>query len=339
MASCYNSAIFSPKEIALMKYKQLTQEERYQIYALIKAGNNQKQIAEELTRSPSSISRELKRNKGLKGYRPNQANNFAEQRRKSSFKASKLTEDVTHWINKLLHDGLSPEQVAGRLALEKQVVLHHETIYQYIYRDKARGGKLHKTLTRACKKYKKRYGSYDKRGQIVNRVSIDERPSIVDSKSRIGDWEGDTVIGKGRKNAFVTMVERKTLYTVVHRIESKHAKITADALITCMTPYKDRVITVTLDNGKEFAHHEHVAQALEADVYFAHPYSSWERGINENTNGLLRRFFPKGTDFMALSEAEIQAAVDKLNHRPRKTRGYKTPHELFTGQSEILVAA
>ncbi|MGP4945289.1 IS30 family transposase, partial [Pseudoalteromonas nigrifaciens] len=163
--------------------------------------------------------------------------------------------------------------------------------------------------------------------------------SIVDSKSRIGDWEGDTVIGKGRKNAFVTMVERKTLYTVVHRIESKHAQITADALITCMTPYKDRVITVTLDNGKEFAHHEHVAQGLEADVYFAHPYSSWERGINENTNGLLRRFFPKGTDFMALSEAEIQAAVDKLNHRPRKTRGYKTPHELFTGQSEILVAA
>ena len=139
MASCYNSAIISPKEIALMKYKQLTQEERYQIYALIKVGNSQKQIAEELTRSPSSISRELKRNKGLKSYRPNQANNFAEQRRKSSFKASKLTEDVTHWINKLLHDGLSPEQVAGRLALEEKVVLHHETIYQYIYRDKAHG--------------------------------------------------------------------------------------------------------------------------------------------------------------------------------------------------------
>ncbi|WAJ72027.1 IS30 family transposase [Catenovulum adriaticum] len=260
-------------------------------------------------------------------------------RRQSSFKARKLTREVTCWIDKLLNDDFSPEQIAGRLAFEKKVVLYHETIYQYIYRDKANGGERYKRLTRACKKYKKRYGSYDKRGQLVNRVSIGERSQVVDLKSRVGNWEGDTVIGKGRKNAFVTMVERKTLYTVVQRIESKHAEITADALLECMEPYKNRVITITLDNGKEFAQHERIAQELEADVYFAHPYSSWEQGINENTNGLLRRYFPKGTDFMALSEKEIQAAVDKLNHRPRKTRGYKTPHELFTGQPEILVAA
>ena len=170
-----------------------------------------------------------------------------------------------------------------------------------------------------------------------------DRPEVVDLKSRIGDWAGDTVIGKGRKNAFVTMSERKTLYTVVQRIESKHAKITADALIVSIAPYKD----LTLDNGKEFAQRERVAQKLEADIYFAHPYSSWERGMNENTNGLLRRYFPKGTDFIKLIEEEIQVVVYKLSHRPsyklsnspRKSRGYKTPPELFMGQSEVLVAA
>lgn len=322
-----------------MNYKQLTQEERYQIYALIKANHNQKDIAKILNRSCSSISRELKRNTGLKGYRPKQAQRFMLHRRMTAHKSIKTTNEVKCWIDDLLSKDLTPEQITGRLTLEGKITLHHESVYRYIYQDKANGGHLYKKLTRACKKYRKRYGSYDKRGQLVNRVSIDERPKIVDSKCRIGDWEGDTVIGKGRKHAFVTMVERKTLFTVVKRIESKHAKITADALIESMLPLKGSVHTITLDNGKEFAQHERIAQALVADIYFAHPYSSWERGINENTNGLLRRYFPKGTDFMMLSEEEIQAAVDKLNHRPRKTRGYKTPYELFTGQPTRLVAA
>ena len=251
----------------------------------------------------------------------------------------KITDHVKKWIHDLLWKDFTPEQIAGRLALEGKITLHHDSVYRYIYQDKASGGTLYKKLTRACKKYKKRYGSYDKRGQLVNRISIDERPDIVDTKSRIGDWEGDTVIGKGRKNAFVTMVERKTLFTVVKRIESKHADITTDALISSMKPLQSHILTITLDNGKEFAQHEKIGKKLNADVYYAHPYSSWERGINENTNGLLRRYFPKGTDFMTLSEEEIEDVVYKLNHRSRKTRGYKTPHELFTGQSEILVAA
>ena len=321
-----------------MNYEQLTQEERYQIYGLIKAGYNQKEISESIKRSPSSISRELNRNKGRKGYRPKQAHNMAEQRRKSAEKKIKITPTVKALIDTLLVT-LTPEQIAGRIKLETGLSLHHESIYRYIYQDKSAGGKLYKYLVRASKKYRKRYGSYDKRGQIVNRVSIEERPDVVDKKSRIGDWEGDTVIGKGRKNAFVTMVERKTLYLVVKRIESKHADITAGALIESMMPLKDSVLTITLDNGKEFAQHERVSEQLGADIYFAHPYSSWERGINENTNGLLRRYFPKGTDFMALSETEIEAAVYALNHRPRKTRGFKTPYELFTGQSEKLLAA
>jgi IS30 family transposase len=322
-----------------MNYKQLTQEERYQIYALIKANHNQKDIANILGRSTSSISRELKRNTGLKGYRPKQAQRLMLHRRVTANKSIKITSDVKRWIDDLLSQDLTPEQITGRLTLEGKITLHHESVYRYIYQDKANGGDLYKKLTRACKKYRKRYGIYDKRGQLINRVSIDERPEIVESKCRIGDWEGDTVIGKGRKNAFVTMVERKTLFTVVKRIESKHADITADALIESMLSFKMNIHTITLDNGKEFAQHERIGKALEADVYFAHPYSSWERGINENTNGLLRRYFPKGTDFMMLSEEEIQVAVDKLNHRPRKTRGYKTPYELFTGQPTKLVAA
>jgi IS30 family transposase len=322
-----------------MSYKQLTQEERYQIYALLKAQHNQKEVAEILGRSESTISREIKRNRGLKGYRPKQANGLSKQRRKTAHKFVKITAAVKIWIESLLKNDLTPEQIAGRLHLENKVSLHHESIYRYIYQDKANGGSLYACLTRACKKYQKRYGSYDKRGQLVNRVSIEERPAIVDAKTRIGDWEGDTVIGKGRKNAFVTLVERKTLFTVVRRIASKHADITADAIIKSVQAIKDSVLTITFDNGKEFAQHERIGQSLEADIYFAHPYSSWERGINENTNGLLRRYFPKGTDFMTLTEDEIQAAVDKLNHRPRKTRGFKTPYELFTGRSEVIVAA
>ena len=321
-----------------MHYKQLTQEERYHIYALKKIGKTQKEIANKLKRSVSTIYRELNRNKGLKGYRPKQAQMLTEKRRKYAFKAVKIIDKVKYWINTLLNKDLSPEQITGRLYLEKNISLHHETIYQYIYKDKASGGKLYKKLTRACKKYKKRYGSYDTRGQLVNRVSIDERPEIVDLKTRVGDWEGDTVISKGRKSALITMAQLSTLYTVVKRIYSKQAKTTADALIESMLPLKNHVFTITLDNGKEFAQHERISKELETDIYFAHPYSSWERGINENTNGLLRRYFPKKIDFMTLTDKQIQSVVNKLNHRPRKTRGYKTPHELFTGQSKDLLA-
>ncbi|MGB0948461.1 MAG: IS30 family transposase [Pseudoalteromonas marina] len=322
-----------------MKYKQLTSEERYQIYVLKKAGNNQKVIASLINRSASTVSRELKRNKGLRGYRPKQAHKFANERAKNAFKYRKITPLIAGWIIEFLQRDFTPEQIAGRLLIEKKISLHHETIYRFIYQDKANDGVLYKCLPRASKRYRKRYGSYDKRGKIVNRVSIDKRPLIVDKRSRIGDWEGDTILGKGRKNAFITLVERKTLYTVCCRIESKHAEITADALIKSIEHLKERVHTITFDNGKEFAAHERISEKLDADIYFAHAYSSWERGINENTNGLIRRYFPKGTDFMLLSEEDIQAVIYQLNHRPRKTRGFKTPYELFTGKPEKLLAA
>jgi len=210
-----------------------------------------------LGRSCSSISRELKRNTGLKGYRPKQAQRLMLHRRITSNKSIKITNEVKCWIDDLLSQDLTPQQITGRLIFEGKITLHHESIFRYIYQDKANGGDLYKKLTHVCKKYRKRYGSYDKRGQLVNRINIDERSDIVDSKCRVGYWEGDSVIGKGRKIAFVTMVERKTLFTVVKRIESKHADITTEALIESMLPFKVNVHTIALDklNMNELKRH------------------------------------------------------------------------------------
>jgi IS30 family transposase len=221
----------------------------------------------------------------------------------------------------------------------KGVSLHHETVYQLIYKDKANGGQMYKHLRIASKPYRKRYGHYDRRGKIKNRVSIDERPAIVESRNRIGDWEGDTIMGKNRKSALLTLVERKTLYTVIVRLDGKNAEQLAEAAIKTMSAYRAQMKTITLDNGLEFARHETIAESLGVDIYFAHPYASWERGINENTNGLIRQYFPKGTDFNQVSGEEIRFVMERLNNRPRSTRGGRSPNELFTGQRVDLLAA
>jgi transposase, IS30 family len=322
-----------------MSYNQLTESERYQIYALKKAGHIQEDIARLLGRSPSTISRELRRNKGLRGYRPGQAQRLSEMRRKEAYKACKLTNEVRVSIELLIRQDLSPQQVVGYLARHQGVSLHHETVYQLIYEDKAQGGDLYTHLRVASKPYRKRYGHYDRRGKIKGRVSIDERPAVVDRSSRIGDWEGDTIIGKARRSALLTMVERKTLYTVIMRLTGKQADLLAETAVAGMKQYKDKIRTITLDNGLEFAKHEVIGEGLEADIYFAHPYASWERGINENTNGLIRQYFPKGTDFNEVSDAEIEYVMNRLNNRPRATRGHRSPNELFMGQREDLLAA
>ena len=322
-----------------MNYRQLTENERYQIYALKKAGLTQKQIAVELERDPATISRELRRNCGLKGYRPAQAQRLSDNRRATATKSIKITDEVWGWIEKLIRQELSPQQVVDYLKVHKKLSLHHETLYQLIYADKAAGGDLYKHLRVVSKPYRKRYGSYDRRGKIKNRVDIDERPAVVTQRKRIGDWEGDTIMGKGRQSALLTLVERKTLYTVIIRLTGKHADLLAQAAIAGMSALKDRVETITFDNGLEFAEHEKIANALGADVYFAHPYASWERGINENTNGLIRQYFPKGTDFNLVSDKAIQQAMDRLNNRPRKTRGCRSPNELFMGLRADLLAA
>lgn len=322
-----------------MSYKQLTENERYQIYIMNKAGHSQKDIALCLNRSPSTISRERRRNQGLRGYRPGQAQRRSDERRRDARKARKMTTEVKGWVTRLIEQELSPQQVVDYLRRHSKAFLHHETVYQFIYADKAKGGKLYRHLRVASKPYRKRYGSYDSRGKIKNRVGIDERPAVVDRRNRVGDWEGDTVMGLRRKSALLTMVERKTLYTVIARLTGKQADLLAKATINSMGHLKDKIKTITLDNGLEFAKHEEIARDLQADIYFAHPYCSWERGINENTNGLIRQYFPKGTDFTKVTDEEIMFVMNRLNNRPRATRGGCSPNELLWGQREDLLAA
>ena len=327
------------QEKSTMSYNQLTENERYQIYTLKKAGHSNIEIAGLLERHPATIGRELKRNTGLRGYRPQQAQRLSNSRRINAHKARKVNDDILSSIDCLIRQELSPQQVVDYLAIHQGVLLHHETVYQIIYADKSDGGDLYTHLRIASKSYRKRYGSYDRRGKLKNRVSIDERPAVVDRRNRIGDWEGDTVIGKGRKSALLTMVERKTLYTVIVRLTGKRSDLLAQAAINGMRHLKHNVKTITLDNGLEFAGHEEIAASLEADIYFAHPYASWERGINENTNGLIRQYFPKGTDFNEVTDEEISHVMDRLNNRPRATRGYRSPNELFMGLRVDLLAA
>ena len=309
-----------PVEIAEMNYTQITREERYQISALLKAGLKQNEIAKVLNRSPSTISRELNRNRGKRGYRPKQAHYKSEDRR--AINARQIDDATWQFTQEMLSIQWSPEQISGH------VFISPETVYQRVYADKRAGGLLWKNL-RCQKQRKNRYGKIDRRGSIPNRLSIDDRPAIVEERKRIGDWEADTVIGKNHKQAIVSIVERKTGLTLIHKVERKTAQAVSHAMIELLKPYKDRVHTITSDNGKEFAGHESIAKRLQTDFYFAHPYSSWERGTNENTNGLIRQYFPKNRDFTTITQQEIDMAMDRLNNRPRKRLGYLTPNQVF----------
>jgi len=318
-------------------YTQLTEQERYQIYALKQAGHNQSEIAGLLGRDKSTISREVGRNKGMRGYRPRQAHLWTLERRKAKIRP-RFGSCMWRKVELLLQLDWSPEQISGRLKVEEGISVSHEYIYQYIYADKRSGGELYRHL-RCQKKRRKRYGSYDRRGVIRNRVSIEERPEVVDERSRVGDWEGDTVIGRNHKGALVTLVERKSLYTVIDAVARKTAVAVRTAIVTGLTAYKERVHTLTYDNGKELAEHEEIAEALGAKIYFAHPYSSWERGVNENTNGLIRQYFPKWRELTAVCREQIEHAMDRLNHRPRKTLGFQTPYEVFFSTNIPLTVA
>jgi IS30 family transposase len=313
----------------MRNYKQLNQVQRYQIEILKKAGKNQKEIAELLGVSPATISRELNRNKGQKGYRPKQAQIKADKRKKQAAKALKMTPTLIILIEARIIMDWSPEQISGTLKDEPGILISHERIYQHIWADKRHGGTLYTHLRQSNKQRKKQYGSKDKRGQIRNRVSIDERPAIVAEKTRIGDWEIDTVIGQNHQGALVTIVDRVSKFTLIKKVDSKHAEVVTAATIILLQPYLDKTLTITADNGKEFAGHETIKEQLNADVYFAHPYHSWERGLNENTNGLIRQYFTKGSSFENITDDEVEAVMNKLNHRPRKTLKFKTPHKVF----------
>ncbi len=315
-------------------YTQLTQEQRYQIYALLKAGHKQSEIARLIKLHKSTISRELRRNRGLKGYRPKQAHQFALNRRNKAW----FRIEASTWIviESLIRQEWSPEQVSGWLKENYGFQISHEWIYQYILKDKLAGGDLHCHL-RCQKKRRKRYKSYDRRGKLKNRVSIDERPAIVDTRQRLGDWEVDTIIGKGHRHAIVSLTERKSRLALIRKVERKTAQAVANAVIELMKSLPVRTHTITADNGKEFADHELIARDLRTDVYFAHPYSSWERATNENMNGLIRQYFPKKHNFVTITKQEIEFVMNRLNNRPRKCLGIKSPNQVPYNHSSVVV--
>lgn len=318
----------------MRSYAQLTQEQRYQIYAYKKAGFNQTQIAAMTGRHKSTISRELSRNTGLKGYRPGQAHRLALARRNNHV-WNRFTETDWQLIELLINLDWSPEQIAGRLRLEGGLTISPEWIYRHIYEDKAEGGDLWLHL-RCRKQRRKRYGTYSRRGQLRDRVSIDERPVIVDQRSRRGDWEGDTIIGGGQSGVLISLVDRKSTFVLIEKLLRKTADKTRQAVTELLGPHRETTHTLTLDNGKEFAEHGAIARELGVDVYFAHPYSSWERGTNENTNGLIRQYFPKKHDFTSITDEEVAHIMNRLNHRPRKKLGFKTPYEVFFKTDTLL---
>ena len=319
----------------MRKYYQLTECQRYQIYALKKVGHDQQTIAATLAVSPSTICRELRRNRGQRGYRPRPAHQHALTRRQQKAQVTKMTPEVVERIEADLRQEWSPEQIAGRLAAQGGLQLSPERIYQHIRADRQAGGTLYRHLRHRQKKRKKRYGKPDARGQIKDQTRIDQRPTVVEEKSRIGDGEIDRVMGGKGQGALVSLVERRSRYTLLGKVASKQAEEVASKTIGVLDPHKEYTETITADNGKEFAHHTAISQALDAAVYFAHPYHAWERGLNENTNGLIRQYVPKGTAVDSLSEEQVHHIRDRLNHRPRKGLAFETPHEILARETGL----
>jgi IS30 family transposase len=315
----------------MREYRQLTEEDRIEIYAMKQAGKEQKTIAAVLNVHPSTISRELARNTGLRGYRPKQAQQKTLYRRFAARKAVKMTPETIDYIESKLREQHSPEQIAERMKLDSDChgpAVSHERIYQHIwqYKHLRIGG---------TKQRRKRRNSRDMRGTIKNRVGIEKRPDIVERKIRIGDWEGDTVIGKNHQGALVTLVDRKSKLTLIGKVSRYTAEAVEQMIISLMELLPGRNYTLTVDNGKEFASHESIAETLQIKVYFADPYSAWQRGLNENTNGLIRQYVPKGSDVRMLTDRQINHIMDRLNNRPRKSLGFLTPNEVFYGQQKL----
>lgn len=301
----------------------------------MRIGMTMSEIAKEIKVDKSTVSREIRRNSTPYRYNPSRAIRFARERHENKRKC-RIDGAVWARVESLLLQEWSPEQISGRLKLEGFGSVSHETIYLWVYRDKEKGGELYKHLRRQHR-YRKRINKYCKRGFKEPRRPISERPPVVAERSRIGDWEADTIIGAGRRQAIVSLVERKSLFCLLQKVTTRSAEAVADAIRQKLLPIKDLVLTLTSDNGTEFALHKEIADCLNADFFFADPYSSWKRGTNENTNGLVRQFFPKKSDFSLISEDLLHEVNHRLNNRPRKTLGFRTPSEVFFNQYVALI--
>jgi transposase, IS30 family len=308
-----------------MKYQQLTEGQRYQIALLYGESFSCREIGLRVGVSKSTVSRELRRNSTLNGYAPDEAQRLSELRRTGATKRS-ICQSTIDFVEFALQWQWSPEQISA-VAKELDLSVSHEWIYQHVTADKARGGDLYTHLRQGKRRYRKGYGQ--KRGGIPDAISIELRPAVVDARERLGDWEADLVLGKQGSGAIVTLAERKSRLYLTKKVFSKEAVEVSNAIISLLRDYKDVCHTITFDNGLEFSEHKEIAKALDAEMYFAHPYSSHERGLNENTNGLLRQYIPKGTDLREVSEEDLQRYQGALNSRPRKCLGYRQPSVVF----------
>lgn len=313
-----------------MSYNHLTLKERYLINAY-RHTKTQKDIAQMIEVHPSTVSRELKRGSDTLGvtYFPVGSDNRARsmQVNKSANANIKLTEATIKLIKKYLLKQYSPEQISATIKFKHQKEISYVTIYKYIYINRLAEGDLYKQLRHKGRKRIK-YAT-KRKNRIKDRVSIHKRPSIVDDKTRLGDFEIDTIIGAGRKGAIVTIVDRTSMYLKLSIPCGKNSKIVANEITRLLYPFKKKIHTITTDNGLEFAQHKTIAKSLQCDFYFCDPYSSWQRGLNENINGLIRQYIPKGSSFDNITKKQIRQIENKLNHRPRKSLGWRTPYEVF----------
>lgn len=311
------------------KYKQLTDHQRYQTEAYLKVGQSKSFIATQLGVDKTTIYRELKRNLQKRGnYSASKAQLFTEERKERFGRNRKFTKDklkiIRHYIEQ---EQWSPKQIVGYCQSKQIPMVSHERIYQFIRHDKAQGGQLYKQLRHRLKHRKRPIGKHI---SIKNRISIDQRPEIINNRGRFGDWEIDTIIGKDHKGAIVTIVERTTGFFMMRKLpKGREAKDLSKQVIDMLLPYKNSVLSITSDNGTEFAEHQNIAQKLETEFYFAHPYSSWERGLNEYTNKLIRQYIPKKSNFNLFSTQQITDIQHKINRRPREKIMFNNPKNIF----------
>ena len=317
-----------------MNYRQLNGEERSALAALRSVGLNQAEIARELGRHRSTVGRELKRNAAPHEgwYRSKRAHQRAHARRYRSRRNSQFGREEWARVEELLRRKWSPEQVSGHLARSGELAISHESIYRHVWRDLKAGGTLHAQLRCARKQCRKRYGRHDSRGRLAGKRMIGERPAVVERRKRIGDWEIDTVMGESlweSSDCILTLVERKSGYVLIGKLKARTAAEANRALLELMARHPDRVKTITADNGTEFHWYGQVEAVSAVKFYFATPHHSWERGTNENTNGLIRQYLPKGHTMKGVTQSQCDMIAEQLNNRPRKRHGYKTPNQCF----------
>lgn len=314
----------------MKSYKHLSYDELVKIEILLEEGYSVQEIAIKLSRNKSTIYRCISKNVCKYGYRAEEAYELIKARRLNSSKARRILPDsvLEKYILEKIQEYWSPEQIASMWSTETKEPLCHETIYQYVYKHKPQFVKLY--FRRKGKKYRHDRGS---KHQILNRRMIDERPADVELRHDVGHWEGDTIIGKNHKGAILTNVERKSGKLIATKLPNKCAQSVLDATLNEFKSLPAQLcISITYDNGKEFAAHQNIEEATGMTVYFARAYASWQRGSSESINGLLRQFIPKGTDFDTVTDEDLQKYVNLLNNRPRKRHGWLTPNQVFNNE-------